>query len=177
MSILLTAACSQSGVEDDKLGFIDADVKNENTNFVSKARFGDYLPGNSAMLNRSFENAPPLIPHTTKGFLPITKKRNVCLSCHLPEKAKKVGAVPLSKTHFFNIRPKLVLVNGVYQNPKDVVTIQKLKKLNNAYFNCSQCHAAQTNVSIDIKNLFSPEFRKDLSDHQSDLKNKINEGL
>ena len=130
------------------------------------------------MMNRSFENAPPLIPHTTAGFLPIKRKNNACLSCHLPENAKKVNARPLSKTHFTNIRPKLVLVNGIYQFPKeDGVKVQKLKKLNAAYFNCSQCHAPQTKVSIDIKNLFTPEFRKKHGIEESDLIDKVKEGI
>ena len=43
--------------------------------------------GESEMIERSFENAPPLIPHRVGGFLPIKVDDNKCLRCHMPNKA------------------------------------------------------------------------------------------
>ena len=40
-------------------------------------------PGANAVLERSFENAPPLIPHNLDDMLPITTDNNMCLSCHI----------------------------------------------------------------------------------------------
>ncbi|MEN8191537.1 MAG: nitrate reductase cytochrome c-type subunit [Bacteroidota bacterium] len=165
------------GIEDDKLGFIDADVTSEDTDFKIRAEYLTERPGESEKILRSFENAPPLVPHTTSGFFPITIKRNICLSCHMPDKAEEVNAVPLPKTHMSNIRPQLVLVNGVYQNPDDIVVVNKLEDLNNAYFNCSQCHTPQTKVKVDITNLFTPEFREKFGISSSDLIDKIDEGV
>ncbi len=168
---------SDEGIEDDKLGFINADVTSEDTDFKVRAEYTHERPGKSKKIARSFENAPPLIPHTTSGFFPIKADRNICLSCHMPDKAKKVNAVPLPETHMSNIRPHLVLVNGVYQNPKSEVSVQKLNKLNNAYFNCSQCHAPQTKARVDITNLFTPEFREKFGISNSNLIDKIDEGI
>ncbi len=168
---------SNEGIEDDELGFINADVTSEDTDFKTRAEYILERPGESKKIGRSFENAPPLIPHTTSGFFPIKIDRNICLSCHMPEKAKEVKAVPLPETHMVNIRPHLVLVDGVYQNPKEEVLVHKLDSLNNAYFNCSQCHAPQTKVRVDITNLFTPDFREKFGISNSNLIEKIDEGI
>ena len=55
-------------------------------------------PGQAKRLARSYENAPPLIPHSVKGLLPITKDNNACLGCHDPKVAKSVGATPQDTT-------------------------------------------------------------------------------
>jgi len=149
---------SNEGIEDDELGFINADVTSEDTEFKFRAEYAPERPGESAKINRAFENAPPLIPHTTSGFFPVKYDRNICLSCHMPEKAKEVEAVALPETHMANIRPQL-------------------DKLNNAYFNCSQCHSPVTNVKIDITNLFTPEFREEFGISTSDLIKRIVEGI
>jgi len=168
---------SNEGIEDDELGFINADVTSEDTEFKFRAEYAPERPGESAKINRAFENAPPLIPHTTSGFFPVKYDRNICLSCHMPEKAKEVEAVALPETHMANIRPQLVLVNGIYQNPIEEIAVHKLDKLNNAYFNCSQCHSPVTNVKIDITNLFTPEFREEFGISTSDLIKRIVEGI
>ena len=168
---------SNEGIEDDELGFINADVTSEETDFKFRAEYMLERPGESEKIIRAFENAPPLIPHTTSGFFPIKIDRNICLSCHMPEKAKEVNAVPLPETHMANIRPKLVLVDGIYQNPKEEVAVHKLDNLNNAYFNCSQCHAPQTNVKVDITNLFTPDFREEFGITTSDLIKRMDEGI
>ena len=164
-------------IEDATLGFIEADVNSEETDFKYRAEYSLNRPGDGNKLERSFENAPPLIPHTTSGFFPIKIDRNICKSCHMPEKAEEVKAVPLPETHMSNIRPRLVFVDGIYQNPKEGVIVEKLKNLNNAYFNCSQCHTPQTDVKVDITNLFTPEFRQEFGLSNSDLIERIAEGI
>ena len=101
-------------IDEDKLGFIDADVSSEETNLKRKAEYDITLPGESEMIERSFENAPPLIPHTTAGFFPITIKNNICFSCHLPEKSEETGAIPLPETHFTDLRPEMEKKGGIY---------------------------------------------------------------
>ncbi len=169
--LVLGSCCSDKDtrIEDDKLGFIDADVKSEDTNLAVKPRYGDDLPGESKMIQRSFEHAPPLIPHTTEGFFPIQKKRNVCLSCHMPQKAKKVNARPLPDSHFTSVRSRPVLKDGVYQTPKEVAA-KKSKKFNSSYFNCSQCHIPQAEISVDIKNLFTPELSEKIKKNKLEQK-------
>ena len=39
-------------------------------------------PGGNDRLPRSYEGAPPLIPHSLEGLLPITSSENYCVLCH-----------------------------------------------------------------------------------------------
>ncbi|MCL3781633.1 nitrate reductase cytochrome c-type subunit; periplasmic nitrate reductase electron transfer subunit [Prolixibacteraceae bacterium JC049] len=165
-------------IDEDQMGFIVADVESEDTNLPGKAEFIVTNPGQSELIERSFENAPPMIPHTTEGFFPIKKANNICLSCHLPAVADSVGAVPVSDTHFASLRPKMVLKDGKYQfeEPTEKVFKKDLKHLNNSYFNCGQCHAPVAKVKVDITNLFTPEFRSKLDKQKSTLNKRVDEG-
>ena len=104
--------------------------------------------------------SPPLIPHTTAGFFPIKRNRNVCLECHMPDKAEEVDAVPIPEAHLSDQRPELIYANGVYRNPPDEIKVKKLNHLNYAYFNCSQCHIPEQEIEVDISDLITPELRK-----------------
>lgn len=165
-------------IDENKLGIIDASVKSDETNLKEKAKYPNTVPGQGEALERAFENAPPMIPHTTKGFFPITIKNNICLACHMPDKAKETGAKEISKTHFMNWRPKAEEINGKYTIVKnEELTNEKLDKLNNSYYNCSQCHVPQAEIKIDIKNLFTPEFREEHGLENSNLNEKVSEGI
>ena len=178
--IVILIGCSHKKandiIEDKQLGIIEADVKSEDTNLKSKARYVDSKPGESEKIERSFENAPPLIPHTTIGFFPIKKDNNICLSCHLPEKAKETGAVELPATHFTDLRPAMVEVDGVLEfEDESNIYIQELDEPNYAFFNCFQCHVPQTQVTINIENLFTPEFREEHGLEKSNLNDNLEE--
>lgn len=180
--VIMLVACSNNDealpIDEDKLGIIDSDVESEETNLKTKAKYGDNIPGNSLTIDRAFENAPPMIPHTTQGFLPIKIKNNICLSCHMPDKAEEVNAIPLPETHFTKLRPDMIDKDGVYEMvSEELLTIKKLENFNNEYFNCTQCHVPLTNVAIDIKNLFTPEFREEFGLEKSDLIDRIAEGV
>lgn len=165
-------------IDEDQLGFIDADVDSEETNLKRKAEYEISIPGESQVIERAFENAPPMIPHTTVIFFPITIKNNICFSCHLPEKAEEVGAIPLPETHFTDLRPELDKKAGIYYTTfEGKIAISKTNNFDNAYFSCTQCHVPQAEVSIDIENLFTPEFRKIINRERSGLKDQLNEGI
>lgn len=165
-------------VDEDKLGIIDADVRSADTHLKHKAVYEAGNPGEGDLMTRSFENAPPMIPHTTKGFFPIMMDNNICLSCHLPEKAKEVEAVALPKTHFMDLRPQMVEKDGIFVfEDESKVHKQELDQLNTSYFNCSQCHAPQATIKVDIENLFTPEFRNQFGLESSDLNKRIEEGI
>ena len=165
-------------IDDSKLGFIDASVKSEDTNLKRKARFMDETPGSGLTIERSFENAPPMIPHTTKGFFPIKIDNNICLSCHLPEFAEETGAIELPQTHFTYLRPQMKQDGETFYFENEEQLMKKeLNKLNNSYFNCSQCHAPQADITVDIENLFTPEFRADRGLKRSNLGENIDEGI
>jgi nitrate reductase (cytochrome), electron transfer subunit len=183
LMLMLMVACGNDDgnsqeIDEDKLGFIEADVESEETNLKNKAVFVDYTPGTAPKFDRAFENAPPMIPHTTEGFFPIKVDNNICLSCHTPELAEDVGAIPMPETHFASLRPKLIKEGDKYVMPENSkVTVKELKEFNTAYFSCSQCHAPQADITVDIKNLFTPEFRAKLGKEKSNLKEKVKEGI
>ena len=117
--------------------------------------------GESKRYDRSFENAPPLIPHDLEGLIPSTADNNMCVSCHMPEVAKDVGATPIPKSHLYSIR-----------NKKDLEG-----KLSDDRFNCTTCHVPQANVEAKFKNNFKPEYRDANSTSRSNLLDVLNEGV
>ena len=80
---LVLAACNLStgqgsAVEDTQIGLRSVELKDEaNVKNPVIAWKGD-LPGSNEVYERSYENAPPLIPHSLEGLLPITIESNMC---------------------------------------------------------------------------------------------------
>ena len=95
------------------------------------------------------------------GLIPITADNNMCVTCHMPEVAKDVGATPIPKSHLYSIR-----------NKKDLEG-----KLSDDRFNCTTCHVPQANVETKFKNNFKPEYRDANSSQHSNLLDVLNEGV
>jgi len=134
----------------------------------------------SQSFDRAFENAPPMIPHKLKGLVPITIENNMCLRCHMPDKSKEIGSTPLPQSHFTNYRPALTEQEGLIKvNAEENEVIQEDlgEKLNSALFNCTLCHAPQAEVTVDIENLFTPDFRKNTGKSKSNLADIMDEGV
>ncbi|BAF71262.1 nitrate reductase cytochrome c-type subunit [Sulfurovum sp. NBC37-1] len=150
-------------------------------------------PGTAPKFERAYVNAPPMIPHSVEGLLPITKDNNQCLGCHMPDVAKGVGATPIPPSHFTNYRPTTVYKNGELVKEGKKVGIQKgdmgnvgdiklakVKKLNHLYqgrFNCSQCHAPQANVKTAVANTFKSDGLTDEFKTHSNLVNMMDDGV
>jgi len=149
-------------------------------------------PGAAARFERAYVNAPPMIPHSVEGLLPITKDNNQCLGCHMPDVAKSMGATPIPATHFTNYRPETVLKNGELLKEGKVVGLKgdignvgdiklaKKKKLNHLYqgrYNCSQCHAPQANVKTAVANTFKPDGLVGDLKSKSNLANMMDDGV
>lgn len=118
--------------------------------------------GESQLVERSFENAPPLISHTIEDMLPITAGNNMCISCHLPEFAKDLNATSVPKSHMADLRDeKQTFSDG---------------KLSMARYDCVSCHIAQTNAKALVKNNFDAEFRYGDSKSNSNLLDVLNQG-
>jgi len=163
-----------------------ADTAPEATKYTSAA------PGTSKRFDRAYENAPPMIPHSVDGLLPITKANNACLGCHMPDVAKSMGATPLPQTHFMDYRPATALKNGeLVKEGKSVgphgqlgnvsdIKLAKAKKLDHLYqgrYNCSQCHAPQSTQKPLVGNTFTPDFVTKDGAKKSHLIDTINEGV
>ncbi len=176
---------AEKAISPEELSLRKADVTKEDIAPVD-AKYAAPAPGAAKKFERSYENAPPLIPHSVEGLLPITMKNNACLGCHMPSAAKGVGATPIPESHFVDFRPDTKIKNGkiikdgkVIANTTDVTIakFKKLKKLNPARYNCSQCHVPQANVKPLVKNNFKPEFSDEKLKHKSNLIEVINKGV
>ncbi|NPA29970.1 MAG: nitrate reductase cytochrome c-type subunit [Epsilonproteobacteria bacterium] len=147
-------------VTEEELGLRDENLYSEDGVAPVKADFSRPAPGQAKTFERSYENAPPLIPHSVDGLLPITKNNNACLGCHMPNVAKSMGATPIPPTHFMDFR-----------------TQKKLDHLAQQRFNCSQCHVPQANVKPLVENKFTAGYRNPEEKKRSNLIDTLNEGV
>jgi cytochrome c-type protein NapB len=157
-----------------------------------QADFSRPAPGASTKFERAYVNAPPMIPHSVEGLLPITQSNNQCIGCHMPETAKAMGATPIPVSHFTNYRPttvykdgelvkegKTVGMGGELGNVSDIV-VAKAKKSDKLYqgrFNCSQCHAPQAKIDTAVGNTFESDGLTDELKSHSSLADAMNEGV
>lgn len=147
-------------LSDTDIGLRHTPLADDEDTQIQNYSFGNGEPGESKRLDRSYENAPPLIPHSIEGLTPVTRENNACLGCHEPDMAKEMGATPLPKSHFYDLR-----------NHKNLG-----KELADSRYNCLQCHVPQAQAKPLIKNNFKPDYRDPNSKHQSNLLDVINQG-
>jgi len=162
------ATTSGGDISATSLSLRKASVFSEKGITPEKATFTKAAPGTAKTIDRSFVNAPPLIPHSVVGLVPITKNNNACLGCHLPEVAKSVHATPIPKSHFMNWRPTYVIgkkgklsLDGhvVAKTDGNKVYVSSTHgKLYPGRYNCTQCHIPQSNAKPLVKNTFKPDF-------------------
>lgn len=168
-------------LSEDELGYRKTSLFDEENVELILTKYTDVAAGNSINIERSFENAPPLIPHNIKDFVPVTKDDNMCLMCHMPEDdIEAMEATPIPISHFTEYRPELIIENGVYiLKTKGIEIVQKdlEKSLSNARYNCTQCHVQQAEITIVLENFFIPEFRDTLGKKRSNLNKVISEGI
>ena len=137
-----------------------------------KVAYHSAAPGTSKKFARAYQDAPPMIPHSVDGMLPITKDNNQCLACHMPDVAVSMGATPIPVSHFTNFRPKTAVVGDeILKNGKVIkntsseklanVSINVDKNEQHLYagrFNCTQCHAPQATNNLVDDNHFKPVY-------------------
>ena len=154
-------------VTESRLGLRKTDIYSEKDDTTGmKTNYSSDAPGTSKRLERAFQDAPPMIPHSVEGLLPIKTNNNQCIGCHMPEVAAGMGATPIPKSHFTDFRPKHKVVNGQFKktidNYKNEIAISKPQdKLVQARFNCSQCHAPQSKGDLAVSNTFQGGFSAD----------------
>jgi len=96
------------------------------------------IPGKVKTFKKSFVTAPPMIPHSVEGMLPITKDKNMCLNCHMPENAKALGVTPMPEDHFIDN----------FEGGK------KIKRVAGSRWFCTTCHTPQANIPVAVENKF-----------------------
>ena len=176
-------------VTEEALGLRKTDLYAEADDTAGvKTDYSRPAPGEAPKFERAYQNAPPMIPHSVEGLLPITKDNNQCLGCHMPDVAKGVGATAIPPSHFTNFRPKTVIEGGeVVKEGKKLGTINtsdiliakstQKKELYQGRFNCSQCHAPQAKVDTAVANTFTPDFGEGEGKTSSSLMDVMNEGV
>lgn len=87
---------------------------------------------------RNYAQQPPVIPHTTKGYV-INQKFNKCLTCHSAQNSKISGATPVGKSHYHD---------------RDGAPTTKISA--RRYF-CVQCHVPQVDAKPFMENDFKGE--------------------
>jgi len=181
-----TATANADMVTEESLGLRKTDLYSEDKVTPPEVKYTAAAPGASKRFDRAYENAPPMIPHSVDGLLPITQNNNACLGCHMPDVAPSMGATPIPPSHFSNFRPMTkigedgeVLKEGhTVENTSDIkMVVRKQDTLYQGRFNCSQCHAPQADIKPLVKNNFTPDFRTADGAKKSNLLDTINEGV
>lgn len=98
-------------------------------------------PGKNRVLPRSFEGAPPMIPHDISDYLPIVRGNNSCTDCHLnPSRHWMMQNITLVPDNHLIVRKGNRVKNR--------------RKLHPRKYNCTQCHAAQSHAKPLVENKF-----------------------
>ena len=181
---------SKESVSEESMGLRKTDLYSEDKTQGDKADYDRPAPGSSTKFERAFKDAPPMIPHSVEGLLPITKMNNQCLGCHMPEVAPSVGSTPIPATHFTNYRPSTTMKEGMVlkegqvlgsmvANTSDIVIAdtQKGDTLYQGRFNCTQCHAPQSKMKTSVANIFRPDYGDDNDKAHSSLVDHMNDGI
>jgi len=158
--IITGCTVSNSNVNEESLGLRHTDLYSESSTVPDATSYSKVAAGESKVIERAFENAPPMIPHDIEGMLPITINNNTCLGCHEPSVAAMVNATAVPKSHMFNMRKQIMLTS-----------------VSPARYNCSQCHAPQSNNKLVYGNEFQADFRAKDGSKSSNLLDNLNEGV
>ena len=134
---LLQAA--DNGISDDAIGLSRTSVFDDPAPDIFA--YSDKEPSSGGVLPRSFEGAPPQVPHKIEAFLPIKAGKNMCIVCHdrpsmMGKKVKGI-ATAMPESHYTKVEERWERAN--------------------ARFNCTQCHTPQAGVSDLVSNTFKPE--------------------
>ncbi len=98
-------------------------------------------PGQAKKLERPYQGAPPLIPHSVEG-LGITRSGNDCLACHSE-------GIEIEKGHIATKVPPSHYVNEYtgQQMKEQVIGVR---------YNCIQCHVPQSEEEPSVPFLQKP---------------------
>jgi cytochrome c-type protein NapB len=129
-------AVQDQAIPDDSLGLSKTSVYDVPDPAVVNYGGGD--PGTNKRSVRSYNTAPPMITHTTKDMLPITRESNLCKDCHVQpdligQKLSPGMPIPAPASHYVDV---------------------KKGQLYMGRWNCVQCHRPQAKVDVLVKSTF-----------------------
>lgn len=102
-------------------------------------RYPEAAPGESARLPRFWEGAPPLVPHSLDGLMPITREDNMCLFCHANGSTEPTDPPQVPQSHLIDYRR----APGVVRD-----------EIAGARWNCTACHVMQTDAPALVRNTY-----------------------
>lgn len=180
-SSLYAANTVTPSISEESLGLRKTDINKESDTVANKTNYSTQSAGASTKIKRAFQDAPPMIPHDVEGMLPITINDNQCVSCHMPEVAADMGATPIPASHFTDFRPHPTYDGKVFKQPADTmkneISIKKLDSLAGARYNCTQCHAPQSDGQL-VENNFKADYTaKDGASKSTWSGSKLTDGL
>lgn len=164
--ITISALCAgvlfgAKAVSEEDIGLRKAPLYSEDKTNLQSFSYSKKQAGESEVFDRAYENAPPMIPHDVEGLTDFTQNNNACLDCHSPDVAKDMGATPVPKSHTYDLRNKKAITDGI----------------SDSRWNCTQCHAPQSDAKPLVGNTFKPEYRNKSGKKSSNLLDVINEGV
>jgi cytochrome c-type protein NapB len=101
--------------------------------------FTDDVPGGNTLLPRAYDGAPPLIPHTVDGFVPITQDGNFCVVCHATGSTDPEDPPQVPRSHRIDWRAAPDVVR------EDVA---------GARWVCTSCHVPQSDAQPLVGSTF-----------------------
>ena len=104
-TVLIVGCTANQTVSEESLGLRKTNLYSEDTTTGDMTQYSTKAAGESQVIERAFENAPPMIPHSVEGLIPITINNSSCTGCHTPGVAEALNATPIPKSHFTDFRP------------------------------------------------------------------------
>lgn len=100
--------------------------------------------GQQELIQRTFSGQPPLIPHATTKYEPITLEENACLDCHISDEFKGKKMPRIGESHFSKTRKE------------DDGT----PAVNMVRWQCNSCHVTQADAPPLVENSFVGHMAK-----------------
>lgn len=184
-SFFVACATTQTMKEED-MSLRHTSLLSEDKVVPVETNYNTATAGTSTKIERSFENAPPMISHDIEGMLPITADNNMCLTCHSPEVAKSMGVISVPKSHLTNFREDVMIDKAgnlerdgkIVGNSSDIKLVSKpLDHVSNARFVCVACHAPQSDNKDVPANNFAADFRSKGLNEKSNFIDNFGEGV
>jgi len=121
-----------------------------------KTVYPSAMPGESKVMGRGYEGAPPMIPHDITAMT-VSREYNTCLACHLNGETDREGhrATPVPNSHFTDLydqsyekdRAKAI---QTYRNSR----LPSKHGLLGTRYVCTQCHAPQSDITPWVPSTF-----------------------
>ncbi len=139
VAVIVAACATSKPVADNEIGLSKTSVFEDPSPAVFE--YPKTEPSAATALPRSWNSAPPQVPHKTEAFEPITANKNLCVTCHDKPGliGKKTKGIPTSmpESHYDTVEGKMVRSNGRHI--------------------CTQCHTPQANVADLVGNTFKTD--------------------